>query len=130
MRDAKLLFREKLDPSAASEIVDVGAREPGVGDQCCKLGATYDVTGVTVGGDVTVTVTGADTANGAYATVATFTIPQERAQLGGSILSADLPSTAKRYLKTGWAGLTGGFLTDGIDWGGRDGTPSLDQYPY
>lgn len=131
MRDAKLLFREHVAPSTASLEVDIGAREPGVGGSMIRLSATYDLTGATAPtGDVTVTVTGSDTPGGNYVTVATYVIPADRAKLGGSILSTPVTSTAKRYLKTGWAGLTGGFLTDGIDWGIRDGTAMLDEYPY
>ena len=130
MRDAKILFREKVAPSTASVAVDTGGSEPGVGDRA-MISATYDPTGGTPpAGDVTVTITSSDTETGTYVTVDTVTIPQTRAAAGGVILSTPIPSTALRYLKTSWTGLTGGLLTDGVDFGLRDGTPAKVPYLY
>lgn len=130
MRDAKLLFRYKVAPTVASSAVDMSGREPGVGDTL-NLSATYDLTGATAPtGDVTVTVSSSDTETGTYTNFMVITIPQARAGAGGVILSTPLASTAKRYLKTAWSGLTGGLLTDGMDMGLRDGTDMLDNLTY
>lgn len=129
MRDAKLLFREKADPGAVGSEVDVGAREPGVGGTCLKVSASYDLTGATAPtGDVTCTLSGANVpgGGGTGATVAVITIPAAIAARGGAILSTTLPSRGYRYLTTTWAGLTGGFLTDGVDCGISDGSLALD----
>ncbi len=131
MRDAKLLFHEEVAPATASLEVDMGAREPGVGVWNCYLSATYDITGATAPtGPVTVTLTTADEPGGTYRDAGTVTIPAAKAALGGAILSTPIPDTCGRYLKTAWDGLTGGLITDGIDWGIKDGTPALDQLPY
>lgn len=130
MRDAKILFHEKTAPAAASLEVDVGAREFGVGGGAARLSASYDLTGATAPtGDVTVAVSGSDTPGGTYSDLFVITIPQAVAAAGGAILSSPIPSRGKRYMKTAWTGLTGGFITDGIDWGITDGTPALDPYP-
>lgn len=130
MRDAKLLFHELDAPDVASEAVDLSGREPGVGD-VLNFSATYDLTGATTpAGDVTATLSTSDTETGTYATFQTVVIPQARAALGGVIVSTPMASTAKRWVKSAWTGLTGGLITDGFDMGLRDGTPMLDELHY
>ena len=130
MRDSKVLFRDKVAPSTASGVVDTGGSEPGVGKRA-MISATYDPTGGTPpAGDVVLTITASDDPTGTFVTVDAITIPQARAVLGGVIVSTPIPSTALRYLKTAWTGLTGGLLTDGVDYGLRDGTPAKAPYLY
>lgn len=126
MRDSKLLFHDNLAPAAASATVDLNSSQPGVGT-VPFYSATYS--GSTVGGDVTVTLTTSDTETGAFAAAAVFTIAQADVPASGNVLiSTPVPVTCKRFVKSAIAGLTGGTVTDGIDWGLREGKAATKPY--
>lgn len=126
MRDSKLLFRDKLDPSAASATVDLNSSQPGVGT-VPFYSATY--AGSTVGGDVTITLTSSDTEAGTFTQAAVFTIAQANVPPSGNVLiSTPIPVTCKRFVKSAIAGLTGGAVTDGIDWGLKEGKAATKPY--
>lgn len=127
MRDAKLLFHNNASPTGASAEVDAQSSAPGVGCKC-NLSASWG--GGTATNPVTCTVTSSATAGGTYSTVAVYTIPPEVAAKGGILLSTELPSHVKRYIKTTWAGLAGGKMTDGLDFGLSDGQQATAPFPY
>lgn len=130
MRDSKVLFIDNADPATASNEVDLNNGEPGVGCKP-KISVTIDPTAAAaVAGDVTLTVSGADTAGGTYADAAVITIPQAIAANGGCIYSDWLPENVGQFAKVALTGLTGGKVTAGIDWGLRSGTPALRPYLY
>lgn len=125
MRDAKLLFHNGVAPTVASGVVDSNSSEPGVGTPAFY---SATITNHTAAANVFVNIEGSDTATGTFTNVATFTIPSGRAALGNVILSTPLPSNAKRFLRTTWTGLTGGVLTDGLDWGLKEGSAATRPY--
>ena len=126
MRDSKLLFRDNLAPSAAGVAVDLNSSQPGVGT-APFYSATYS--GSTVGGDVVITLTTSDTEAGTYAPAAVFTIAQANVPPSGNVLiSTPIPGTCKRFVKSAITGLTGGTVTDGVDWGLKEGKAATKPY--
>ena len=127
MRDAKLLFRNKVAATTASAVVDTDSSRPGQG--CPRLYYSATVSSdATVANGAVCTILTASTEAGAMNPVATFTITTGIGIQGGVVLTTPLPSECRRFVTTTWTGITGGTMTDGLDYGLTDGTEATQPY--
>ena len=118
MWDAENMFSvaQTLAGADSTNVVDVG-----IGDAGKSAGVFLNVL-VSPGsaGTLTVTVKTSDAADMSGAVeVAKYTVSADKLERGGDVLTADLPTGCKRYLRLTYAGGSGGTVTAGLNWGGQ-----------
>ena len=119
-RENMFSYKQAVEASAASaDVVFTGYGDAGAGQQ---IQLEIDTPATTGTGGVTVDVRHADSGTGAFATVASFTIPAARLNAGGLVLAASIPAGLKDYLRLNYT-LTGtvtGFVpTAGLVYQGQ-----------
>lgn len=113
MWDFESVFSDK-QPLAAGDSVnvvdvgpgDIGPGEPVILQVSLSGGAT---------GELDLTVEASDASDMSQSVkLARYIVPAARAERGGVVLAAPLPSGCKRYLRLSYAGASGGTVTAGL----------------
>lgn len=107
-------YKQPLAAGNSTDIVDVGPGDAGKG---MPLNLAV-VLGPGASGALVVTVSTSDAADMSGAVeIAKYTILANKVAAGGDVLSADLPTGCKRYLRLAYAGATGGTVSAGLTQG-------------
>jgi hypothetical protein len=122
MFDAENLFshNQTLADGPSANIVDCGVKEVGTGQPVLLAVILSD--GASGGLAVTL-VTGSDSELSDEREAASFIVPADRVEMGGTVLTATLPGGCDRYLRLEYAGASGGTVTAGLVQGAETPRP-------